>query len=149
MPNSTQPPSPAPRSGSYELHNRREEIDRAEGDLLAALAACGYAEAAIFAVRLAMEEGLVNAFKHGHKLLPAETPVSFSYQADVQGVRLDIVDRGPGFNPADVPDPTLEENLDKPCGRGLLLMRAYMTKLEYLGKGNHLRMSFARVQAKP
>jgi serine/threonine-protein kinase RsbW len=35
-----------------------------------------------------------------------------------------------------LPDPTLEENLEKPSGRGVLLMREFMTKVEYNDRGN-------------
>ena len=48
----------------------------------------------------------------------------------------------PVFDPGQVKDPTLDENLEIPTGRGLLLMRAYMSSVEYLGKGNRVRMVF-------
>jgi serine/threonine-protein kinase RsbW len=35
-----------------------------------------------------------------------------------------------------VPDPTAIENIERPCGRGLLLMRGFMTVVQYQGKGN-------------
>ena len=55
-----------------------------------------------------------------------------------------ITDEGTGFNPEDVPDPTAIENLERPCGRGLLLMRGFMTEVEYHGHGNVVRMSKVR-----
>ena len=133
-----------PESATFDIVNRREEIERAEGFLVDALTRRSYPEAARFAVRLALEEALVNAFRHGHKALPADTPVHVAFAVQDDQVRLDIVDKGAGFDPASVPDPTLDENLEKPSGRGLLLMRAYMSSLEYLGNGNHLRMVFRR-----
>ena len=136
-----------PDSVSFNLANTREDIERAETFLMTALDRHQYPEAARFAVRLALEEGLVNAFKHGHKTLPPESTVNLSVVVDHSRVQIDVVDQGPGFDPADVPDPTLDENLDKPSGRGLLLMRAYMTSLEHLGRGNHLRMVFHRTAA--
>ena len=53
-------------------------------------------------------------------------------------------DKGPGFKPEAVPDPTLDENLTIPTGRGLLLMRAYMAKVEYVGRGNRVEMVYQR-----
>src|ERR1035438_7457670 len=41
-----------------------------------------------------------------------------------------ILDQGPGFNLADVPDPLLEENLLKTSGRGIFLMRTFMDRSE-------------------
>ena len=52
---------------------------------------------------------------------------------------IEIVDEGPGYRPEDIPDPTDPENLDRPCGRGLLLMRHYMTEMAVLPPGNVCR----------
>ena len=51
-----------------------------------------------------------------------------------------ITDEGPGFDPSDVPDPTDVENLERPCGRGLMLMRHYMTDVHYNARGNSVSM---------
>jgi serine/threonine-protein kinase RsbW len=55
-----------------------------------------------------------------------------------------IEDEGPGFAPTDVPDPTAEENLEKPGGRGIMLMKAFMTRVEYNQKGNRVRLEKVR-----
>ncbi len=51
-----------------------------------------------------------------------------------------VKDEGAGFNPKTVPDPTLDENLNKPHGRGLMLMRAYMDEVGFNEAGNEVRM---------
>ena len=66
--------------------------------------------------------------------------LEFVSQPDGNMVKIEIEDEGEGFNPEEVPDPTLEENLDKPSGRGILLMRAFMDTIEYNDKGNRLRI---------
>jgi serine/threonine-protein kinase RsbW len=43
-----------------------------------------------------------------------------------------------------IPDPTLDENLERGSGRGLLLIRAYMASAEYNASGNALRMVYRR-----
>lgn len=135
---------PAPDTVSFRLLNRRDEIDRAEESLLAALVRHGYGETSKFAVRLAVEEALSNAFHHGHKGLPTTTPVQFEYSVGPAEVHLSVQDQGPGFKPTDVPDPTADENLELPSGRGLLLMRAYMTSVEFAGRGNVLQMRYTK-----
>ena len=52
-----------------------------------------------------------------------------------------ITDQGNGFDPAEVPDPTAIENLERPCGRGLMLMRHYMTEVAFRGRGNCVQMA--------
>jgi len=138
----SKPSKPTPVKAEIQLANTREDIERAEGGLLGALEKFGYADAARFAVRLALEEALVNAFRHGHKDLPPETKVRLAYSVTPAEVILEVEDSGPGFDPAQVRDPTLDENLEIPTGRGLLLMRAYMTSVEHLGRGNRVRMVF-------
>jgi serine/threonine-protein kinase RsbW len=51
-------------------------------------------------------------------------------------VRVVVADQGPGFDPCQVPDARADENLERPCGRGLLLMRSYMTRVRFNGRGN-------------
>jgi len=99
----------------------------------------GYDEAAAFAVKLALEESLNNAIKHGNGLDPEKT-ITIEYQVDSEQVRVVIADQGPGFDPADVPDPRADENIEKPCGRGIMLMRAYMDTVCYSMCGNRVEM---------
>lgn len=89
----------------------------------------------VFSVRLALEEALVNAIKHGNRMDPDKSVRIFCH-VDREKIRLEIEDQGPGFDPGDVPDPTCEENLEKPCGRGIMLMRAFMNFVEYSDTGN-------------
>ncbi|HYE62527.1 MAG TPA: ATP-binding protein [Phycisphaerales bacterium] len=126
-----------------ELINERAAIDSAQNDLVAELEKRGYPKASLFAVRLAVHEALTNAFVHGHKNLP-DQPVRFEYTVADDHAEIEIEDRGPGFDPASIPDPTLDENLERGCGRGLLLIRAYMSIAEYSASGNVLRMVYQR-----
>ena len=107
--------------------------------LLEELQAKGYSQVAVFAVRLAVEEALNNAIRHGNAMDPCKT-AELIYEVTEECVDIRVSDEGPGFDCRDIPDPTLDENLDKPTGRGLMLMRAYMDKVEYNDKGNELHM---------
>jgi serine/threonine-protein kinase RsbW len=137
---SSTPPSPWV---TIDIANRRDQIEDAEQRLIAALEEHHYPEAAKFALRLALEEALVNAFRHGHRDLPDET-VRLEFRVGPDQTELCVEDKGPGFKPEAVPDPTLDENLTIPTGRGLLLMRAYMSKVEYVGRGNRVEMVYQR-----
>jgi serine/threonine-protein kinase RsbW len=93
----------------------------------------------IFSIRLALEEALVNAIKHGNQL-DRSKKVHLSYRLLDDRFEIQIQDEGPGFDPNDVPDPTAIENLERPCGRGLMLMRHYMTEVNYNSRGNGVSM---------
>ena len=88
-------------------------------------------------MQLALEEGLANAIKHGNKMDPnKQVTVECFMNEDV--VRVVIKDEGNGFDLNEVPDPTLPENLDKPSGRGVMLMKAFMDDVLYNDIGNQL-----------
>jgi serine/threonine-protein kinase RsbW len=94
----------------------------------------------IFSIRLALEEALVNAIKHGNQL-DRSKKVHIQFAIGDDRFEVGISDEGPGFDPDDVPDPLFDENLERPCGRGLFLIRHYMTDVTYHPPGNRLTMS--------
>jgi len=119
--------------------NSLEQGYRVADALLVELQDKGYSEVTVFAVRLAIEEALNNAIRHGNAMDPNKT-AELVYEVTDEQVDIRISDEGPGFDFQDVPDPTLDENLDKPTGRGLMLIRAYMDTVEFNEKGNELHM---------
>lgn len=100
---------------------------------------CGYNSQNVFAIKLALEEAMINAIKHGNKL-DMKKHVHIDYAVTPERVEIIIEDEGPGFTREEVPDPTLEENLTKCSGRGILLIEAYMNTVEYSEGGRRLRM---------
>ena len=114
--------------------------------IVSRLEALEYTTREVFGVRLALEEALVNAIKHGNRMDPDKS-VRVEVAVSSEFVRVVIEDQGPGFHPEDVPDPTEEENLERPCGRGIMLMRAYMSHVEYQGRGNVLILEKRRATA--
>jgi serine/threonine-protein kinase RsbW len=110
-------------------------------ELLPALEGAGYSQTSRFAIRLALEETLTNAFQHGNQGDPRKK-VSLKWAFDDQGANFDVIDEGDGFDPAAVPDPTVEENLEIPAGRGLILVRSFMTELQVIAPGNHIKMRY-------
>ena len=122
---------------------RREELDRVEGCIVDVLDRCGFDDHARFAILTALEEALSNAVLHGNRNDPAKA-LTVEYSADATTVAIVVQDEGFGFDPAAVPDPTRPENVDIPSGRGIMLMRAYMTEVEFDPPGNRVRMTYRR-----
>ena len=110
-----------------------------EQHLLTLLRAQNYPDESLFAIRLAMEEALSNAIKHGNRLDPKKK-VTVTFSVGPDEVRLMVADQGSGFEPSGVPDPTSDEHLEDPNGRGIMLMRAYMDEVSYNSQGNEVRM---------
>lgn len=141
---SSDPVTGDPLSGRVELTNSPDDINATRDRLLKAIEAGGLPEAAGFAIRLAFDEAIANAFKHGHASLSPDTPIMVDMLVSATGVRISIEDQGPGFDPDDVPDPTLDENLARPSGRGIMLMRAYMTEVSFNAAGNVVTLVYER-----
>jgi serine/threonine-protein kinase RsbW len=135
-------PAPDLDQGTLSVPNEQRAMDEAQNHVIALAEKRGFPKASLFAVRLALHEAIMNAFRHGHKGLAPTVPVHVKFQVSDQHIDLTVEDQGPGFDPQDVPDPTLEENLERGSGRGLLLIRAYMSIVEYNAKGNALRMVY-------
>jgi serine/threonine-protein kinase RsbW len=115
----------------------REVVERA---VMEALERRGCSEEVLFAVRLALEEAVVNAIRHGNKLDP-QKKILVSYLVEDARVTISVEDEGPGFDLDSVPDPTAEENLEADHGRGILLMRVYMDQVVYNEKGNRVTLT--------
>jgi len=118
---------------------RAEEAAPLLEDVAAALAGLGYSPRDCMGVRLALEEAVVNGLRHGNRGDPAKR-IRVRYRVAADAVLAEVEDEGPGFDPAAVPDPTLAENRDRPCGRGLFLMRHYMTWVHFCRRGNHVTL---------
>jgi serine/threonine-protein kinase RsbW len=91
----------------------------------------------IFGVYLAVEEALANAICHGNGRDETKH-IQFSCRLSPRKVRIEVTDEGSGFDPAHVPDPTAPDRLGCPGGRGVLLMRAFMSRVEFCDGGSHV-----------
>ena len=117
------------------LPNDTCEVMRVQEAIVRHLEANCFSEKDIFGIKLALEEALVNAMKHGNQY-DRSKKIRIAFHIHQEAFYIRIRDEGPGFDPTDVPDPTLEENLERSCGRGLMLMKYYMNEVHYLERGN-------------
>ena len=111
------------------------EMPRAINHLLEQMRSVGFSDKELFGMRLALEEAIVNAIKHGNRCNPAKQ-VAIRYQLSEDQIVLEIEDEGAGFDPDGLPDPLAPENLERPGGRGVFLIRQYMSWVQYNEKGN-------------
>jgi serine/threonine-protein kinase RsbW len=135
--------SERPISAERVIPSELSAVRPVQAEIEEALQANRFTEKEIFCIRLALEEALINAIKHGNQL-DREKSVNIRYTVTGERFDISITDEGPGFDPNDVPDPTLPENLDRPCGRGVFMIKQYMTEVQYQGRGNVLSLSKVR-----
>jgi serine/threonine-protein kinase RsbW len=111
--------------------------------LLEALKRDRWSETDIFSVHLAVEEALVNAIRHGNRS-DLNKQVHMLCKLASDRVLIEIADEGTGFDPDCVPDCTADENLKRPSGRGIMLMRNFMSRVEYTDGGHRVVMEKQR-----
>lgn len=129
-------------ASAVDLAHDREAISTLIEALLDQAEQRGFGSSAVFAIRLAIEEAITNAFEHGHEGLDDALTIRVEHRITPELFEIAVQDQGPGFTPEDLPDPTLLENLSKPSGRGVMLMKAYMSDVEFNAKGNRVRMRY-------
>lgn len=131
--------------GSVEatISSNLNEARRLQEQIEKQLRTLHYDEKEIFGIRLALDEAIVNAIKHGNRMEEAKR-IHVRYRVLPDRFDIGITDEGPGYDPNDVADPLAPENLERPSGRGLLLMRHYMTEVIVHPPGNRLTMTRIR-----
>jgi serine/threonine-protein kinase RsbW len=96
-------------------------------------------EDVIFSVKLCLHEAVINAVEHGNKL-DSRLTVTVVIAIEKNMLIAEVTDRGEGFDFKKIPDPTSQENMFKPEGRGIFLIRHLMDKVSFLNKGRTVKM---------
>lgn len=93
-------------------------------------------------ILIALTEAVTNAIMHGNKQ-DAKKHVDVQYATKDSELCFTVKDEGPGFDPSTLPDPTAPENLEKPTGRGIFLIRNLADRVEFENNGTTLKMYFS------
>ena len=92
-------------------------------------------------ILVAVTEAVNNAIQHGHKN-DQDKQVKISYEVDGNNLLFTVRDSGPGFDYYNLPDPTAPENLEKPTGRGVFLMKQLADQVIFSENGRVVEMFF-------
>ena len=153
------------RSASFVLENDLDLIASLVSYLTAVLRDSGmFGETDRHGISTALDEALTNAYYHGnlevssvvrkhdaraYRALAEERRKAPPYRdrrilvrvaLTDDEARFEITDEGQGFDVGGVPDPTLPENLARPSGRGIFLMRTFLDEVTYNETGNQVTL---------
>lgn len=92
-------------------------------------------------IMIAVTEAVNNAIKHGNHADVSKN-VSLSLKLEDNLIKFYIEDQGEGFDYHHLPDPTSPENLEKPGGRGIFLMRHLSDEVQFRDGGRGVELSF-------
>lgn len=129
-----------------EFPAKAENIALAEKLIDEACSRYGVHESRYGNILIALTEAVNNAIHHGNGLDPSKS-VTLGYQATDDQIIFVVRDEGAGFDYQHLPDPTDPQNLEKPHGRGVFLMRALADAVEFSDNGATVAMSFSRSPA--
>jgi serine/threonine-protein kinase RsbW len=115
---------------SLDMPSRLEMLEKADVMVGQLAEIVGFDEDSRFAIQTAVRESLVNAIVHGNAGQAARR-VELEIDVECDGLRMRVRDEGRGFDPNCLPDPFVLENLHRPGGRGILLMKALMDSVAF------------------
>ena len=92
-------------------------------------------------IMIAVTEAVNNAIKHGNSS-NSKKNVNLSLLLNENLLKFIVQDEGSGFDYHDLPDPTSPENLEKPGGRGIFLMKHLSDEVEFKEGGKTVELSF-------
>lgn len=96
-----------------------------------------------FNLRVALAEALANAILYGNANDPTKS-VHVSVRFGPGRVEMEVADEGEGFDPATLPDPTSDERLLLPSGRGIYLIQKLVDEVRFNDRGNAICMILRR-----
>jgi serine/threonine-protein kinase RsbW len=92
-------------------------------------------------IMIAVTESVNNAIMHGNKNDKSKN-VTLSLSLNKNIINFTIIDEGKGFDFQNLPDPTSPENIDKPSGRGIFLMKHLSDEVNFRNAGSMVELSF-------
>lgn len=102
----------------------------------------GFNEDSYGNVLIAVTEAVNNAIIHGNKYSDSKI-VKIQVSKSEVGVVFTIMDEGEGFDFLNLPDPTAPENIEKPDGRGIFLMKNLSDGVAFDSNGSKVSITFA------
>ncbi len=92
-------------------------------------------------VLIAVTEAVNNAIVHGNKSSSSKN-VELIVEPGENELFFQITDDGSGFDFSNLPDPTKPENLEKPHGRGIFLMKHLADTVSFSDNGRTVSLKF-------
>ncbi|MCP4121868.1 MAG: ATP-binding protein [Bacteroidetes bacterium] len=124
-----------------KISSRLEDISVVESKVETLKSSMGIDDSKFGNVMLAVVEAVTNAIQHGNRYAP-DKEVTFETYHSPRELKFMISDEGEGFDPNRIPDPTLPENVENPCGRGVFLIKNLADEVVFRDEGRTIELQF-------
>ena len=92
-------------------------------------------------ILVALTEAVNNALQHGNKANP-DKQIEITFKIKDNTLYFTVKDEGPGFDFNNLADPTDPQNIEKPTGRGIFLMKHLADSVSFEDKGRKSILEF-------
>ena len=99
-------------------------------------------------ILVALTEAVNNGLQHGNKANPDKN-IEVTFKVKDKKIFFTVKDQGPGFDYTNLPDPTDPQNIEKPTGRGIFLMKHLADSVTFEDKGTKVILEFNLNKQKP
>jgi serine/threonine-protein kinase RsbW len=130
---------------SFSIRSEIENLRIVEKELDIISSDLGIAEDNYGKIMVCAMEAVNNAIIHGNKS-DSKRFVKIKFENEGEDLKISVEDEGPGFKPAEIPDPTKPENLEEITGRGVFLMSKLADMIEFSEIGNKVVMHFKDIR---
>jgi len=124
---------------SIRISSEIKNIGKVASRILKELKPHGLDEGIAFDIRLCIDEAVRNAIVHGNKS-QRHLKVTITYSIHPDRVEVEVADEGNGFDHSNLSDPTTEDNIMRNSGRGVLIIKKLMDRVEFRDQGNVVKM---------
>jgi serine/threonine-protein kinase RsbW len=108
--------------------------------IMASVREMGCAAGKEFEIEVALTEALANAVVHGCEHDPGKDVQVCAGCDPARGILIVVRDPGPGFDPSQVPNPVVGEQVYREGGRGIYLINRLMDEVQFERGGTEIRM---------
>ena len=122
---------------SYRIKSKFDLIQSVEKSILQQATQAGFNDDTCFALRLAMDEAMINAIIHGNQY-QEEKEISVTAKIEDDKIWVSVEDEGPGFDLTQLVDPREEPFLHKTNGRGVFLIKQFTSDVYFNETGNQI-----------
>jgi anti-sigma regulatory factor (Ser/Thr protein kinase) len=122
------------------MPSRREAVGPTVERIIEAVEDAGLDDDQKLDLAVALAEALSNAAVHGNRLRPRSQVIVTVYVTPRVQATVEVKDSGRGFDASDLSDPTHDERILAPSGRGVFLMRRLVDEVEFFPPGNRVRL---------
>ena len=128
---------------TFSIPSRIEEIGRALEEVNTYIERKGYGGGKYRRLIGALYEAIANAIIHGNKE-DERKRVRVICSDDEERFQVRVTDEGNGFDPSSLSNPCSPENITKPSGRGILIMKNFVDELSFNEKGNETTLTIKK-----